>query len=260
MAGRPYVERPRGNLFQNAAAANGNGNILDVAGLASVSFQVSGTLTGSIVNFEFTIDNTNWLALQVSNVANGVISTTTTAAGGFVAAVAGLSQVRARVSNYTGSDAITVGGMGVAVGQGPFSNTQLIHKTLELDGTSGKGLINTSGTLFTVTGEVLVAVIAGYCTESLVSAGGGKVYLGVQNQVELFISATLATTIDTGMFWVDDSTREANGGEAVPAGCKDTAITSNIICSANVASVTDGTLRFDLYWMPLSADGNVVAA
>lgn len=102
--------------MQNAAGATGNGNALDVTGLASLGLQVSGTFVGTVA-FEGTVDDANWVALQVAAVNTGAVSTTTTAAGLFGCSVAGLSQVRARVSAWA-SGSVTVIGHAIRQGAG----------------------------------------------------------------------------------------------------------------------------------------------
>src|SRR3990167_4013531 len=82
--------------------------------------------------------------------------------------------------------------------------------------------------LFTVTGEVLVRAIAGFCTTNLTEAAPtATLALGVTGSTALFVAATTATAIDANLFWVD-TVPDANGG-ALPAACKDILITDNII-------------------------------
>ena len=94
--------------LQAAAAATGNGTAMAVAGIHTVTVQVSGTFAGTIT-FEGTQDNTNWVALRAYNLTTGVVATTTTGAGIFAICVVGLQHFRARVSAYT-SGAITATG------------------------------------------------------------------------------------------------------------------------------------------------------
>lgn len=133
----------------------------------------------------------------------------------------------------------------------------LAQKTVAFDGSTGNGEAGTVS-IFTVTGEVLVALMSNYCSENLASAGAPTLVLGVTGDTDLFITSTTALDIDAGLFWVSD-TPTANG-IAVPAALKDIAITDSIVATVGVADITDGTIRFDLYWMPLSADGKVAAA
>jgi hypothetical protein len=97
--------------LQNAADETGNGETFFVDHMGTLALQVSGTFEGT-VTFEATLDGVNWVSLQMRSVTDGSIVTTATAPGIFVAAVAGLTAVRARISAYT-SGSITVRGFAV---------------------------------------------------------------------------------------------------------------------------------------------------
>ena len=69
-------------------------------------------------------------------------------------------------------------------------------KTVTFDGASGTGLNEVAVPIFTVTGEVLIVALVPFCTEDLISAGGGTLALGVTGSTSLLIAATTATVID----------------------------------------------------------------
>ena len=102
--------------MQTAAAATGNGTPAITADRAALVMQIAGTFVGT-VTFEATIDDTNWIAVQVANLNNGAVTTTATAPGLFACMVAGLHAVRARVSAWT-SGTITVTGIATSIGAG----------------------------------------------------------------------------------------------------------------------------------------------
>ena len=137
------------------------------------------------------------------------------------------------------------------------------QKSLTFTGAAGLGAIGTFA-LFTVTGEVLIVALVPFCTVDVgVDAGTfvASMQLGVTGATNLLIATTPAADIDANEFWVD-STPDANG-VAVPAGLKDIAITADItgeVTSTGTQKVNAGTIRFDLYWLPLSSDGLVVPA
>src|SRR5574343_542432 len=107
--------------------------------------------------------------------------------------------------------------------------------------------------LFTVTGEVLVCYIVGFCTVLLTEAAPtATLALGVTGSTSLFIGATTATAIDANEFWV--STTPTANGIAVPAACRDIVITDNIIATVAAQAVDSGAVRGDVYWLPLSGD------
>ena len=111
--------------------------------------------------------------------------------------------------------------------------------------------------LFTVTGEVLIEKIVPFCTTLLTEAvATATLALGVTGSTALFIAATTAVDIDANEFWVD-TTPDANG-IAVPAALKDIAITDDVIGTVATQAVNGGVLRVDIWWRPLSGDGNVV--
>lgn len=135
----------------------------------------------------------------------------------------------------------------------------LATKTLTFTGAANLGQAATNATLFTVTGEVLVAAIVPFCTVLLDEAAPtATVSLGVTGSTALFIAATNSVDIDANEFWVD-SAPDANG-IAVPAALKDIAITDNILVANAAQNTTSGSIRFDVYWMPLSAGSSLVAA
>ena len=128
--------------------------------------------------------------------------------------------------------------------------------TRAYDGTAGNGAVG-AASIFTVTGEVLIALLTATCTETLAGATA-TISLGVTGDTAALIGATTATTITNGLAW-HDATPKANL-EAVPAALKDIWITDNILTQIAVADVTNGTLRFTLWWLPISNDANVVLA
>tara|TARA_R110000868_G_scaffold135264_2_gene347707 strand:+ start:2999 stop:3349 length:351 start_codon:yes stop_codon:yes gene_type:complete len=104
--------------MQDAAVATGNGTAIRCVdgsngAMTTVTCQVQGTFSATIT-FEGTVDNTNWVAIGFTSLADGTTTATTaTAAGLFRATVLGLQQVRARVSGYVSG---TCNVTGIAVG------------------------------------------------------------------------------------------------------------------------------------------------
>jgi len=138
-------------------------------------------------------------------------------------------------------------------------------KSVTFDGTAGLGAQG-AVPLFTVTGEIIVVYLVPYVVLTLgQDVGTPTLALGVTNSTGLFIGATTATALATGEFWT-----EATGGGTAAAGVglpaagtsapqlKDVAVTSNIIGTVGGTNkVNAGTLRLDMYWLPLSSDGAV---
>jgi hypothetical protein len=130
------------------------------------------------------------------------------------------------------------------------------RKTITFDGTAGGGAAGTNVTVFTVTGEILVAAIVPYCTTLLTEAvAGATVSLGVTSSVVLFIAATNSPDIDADEFWVD--TAPDARGVALPAALKDIVITENVVVAPATQNTDSGVVDFTLYWMALSTDASV---
>ena len=126
---------------------------------------------------------------------------------------------------------------------------------------AGAGLNAAETAIFNVTGDVIVEYIVPFCLVDLTQAGATPTLaLGVVGNTAIFLQGTTATAIDAGKFWLDTTPAEV-GAIAVPAACKQIAITANIQCIVGGTSNIDaGSIRFDVYWRPLSSDGAVVAA
>lgn len=97
-----------GALMQNAAAATANGTTLNVNGFSVATLQLTGTFSAT-VTWEANIDETNWVAVQATNLNDGTAATTATAAGLFRIQCFGLAQIRARVSTYASGNVTVLG-------------------------------------------------------------------------------------------------------------------------------------------------------
>lgn len=136
-----------------------------------------------------------------------------------------------------------------------------VTKTVTFTGASGLGATGTATTFFTVTGQVLIALMVPFCTDDLTEDGGGDstLILGVTGSTALFIAATDADLLNTDTFWVDNAPDAF--GVALPSALADILITGDILVTfAGVDDTDGGTLRIDLAWIPFSPDANVVPA
>lgn len=100
-------------LMQNAAVAAGNGNLAPctsaaLGAMTTLTMQITG-ISGDTITFEATIDGTNFVALQATNLNTGSAATTATANGLYRIVCAGLTSVRARISTFS-AGTITVRG------------------------------------------------------------------------------------------------------------------------------------------------------
>jgi hypothetical protein len=94
--------------LQNAAAATGNGTVMNIDGFKAVAVQVSGTFVGT-VTFETSVDGTNFVATGVTPAAGGAAVSTATAPGLWNLTPNGVTQLRVRVSAYTSGTITAVG-------------------------------------------------------------------------------------------------------------------------------------------------------
>lgn len=118
----------------------------------------------------------------------------------------------------------------------------------------------TSGvtTIFTVTGDVLVRIIA-VCT-TLLEGASATLELGVTGNTASLIAQTTATGIDANEIWNDatpvvgvETLANITGPHVIVNGL-------DIIETTATASITAGQIYYICLYRALSADGNVVAA
>jgi len=138
------------------------------------------------------------------------------------------------------------------------SQLQRTSKTITFTGAANLGAVG-AVPLFTVTGTVLVVYLVPQCTVDLTEAlATATLALGVTGSTALFIAATTATAIDATEFWF--STTPTAAGLALPAALKDIPIAAGIIGTVAAQAVNGGTLRLDLWWVPVSSGSLIVPA
>jgi hypothetical protein len=112
MSGKKFTTK---QTLQDAVVATGPGAALDVTGLSRIGFYVTMAGTG-LVGFEATIDGQEWHGLKATCTDNTVpASTVADAAGLYLASVAGLAQVRAKVLAVAGG-ALSVAAVATSAG------------------------------------------------------------------------------------------------------------------------------------------------
>src|SRR5262249_36284594 len=77
--------------LQNAATATGNGTAIQTTYFGGVICQVTGTFSATIT-FEGTVDQSNWVSVNATNLSTSADSTTATAAGLYFANLPGVEQ------------------------------------------------------------------------------------------------------------------------------------------------------------------------
>ena len=112
--------------LQTAAVANGNGTALTTSGYSGGMIYVNCTVAcsgGTTVNFEGTIDGTNFVAMQGMPLSGGAPVTTATTTGAFAFDWAGFSQVRARISGYSAGTITATAVAGATQSLQPFTQS-----------------------------------------------------------------------------------------------------------------------------------------
>ena len=115
-------------------------------------------------------------------------------------------------------------------------------------------------TLFTVTGDVLVTMLAAKCTTDLTSAGAPGLEIGVVGNTSLFTGSLVDPTGWDSGEWADGNSGvyRAGGGEPLFESSENNyPISANIVQTIASATITGGVVRWYLQYVPLSGDGLV---
>lgn len=108
-------------------------------------------------------------------------------------------------------------------------------------------------TLFTVTGVVSMRIFA-VCSSDLTSGGAATIEVGIAGNTAALIAQTTATAIDNGEIWIDTGPATV---ELLPAL---SIVTNDVIQTIGTTTISGGVLTYYCVWVPVSIDGNVVAA
>jgi len=129
-------------------------------------------------------------------------------------------------------------------------------KSITFNGTTvgGIGVL----TLFTVTGEVLIKRIMPFCITGPTGTATASISLGITVNGVLFAAGTTAINMDTDEWWLSGT--PSAGGAALVAAMKEVVTTNDVILTVATDVVSDGSVRFDIDWEPLSAGSTLVAA
>lgn len=138
------------------------------------------------------------------------------------------------------------------------ANGLTVSKTMTFDGatTNDPGDFDGTGnpaTLFTITGEVALNVFA-ICTTDLTGASA-TVEVGTATSTAALCNQVTATNVDDHESWHD-----ANQGVGINVAGHWHIVDEDVIQTVGTANITGGVLQYYCWWVPLSADGKVVAA
>lgn len=155
-----------------------------VAGQGSIGIQITGTWSGTIT-FQGSIDNTNFVTLQVIPSTSATPVTTTTGNGVWTASIAGLTSVRARMTSFSdGTAVVTFRVAQSAKSRGGSSGG---------GGGSGDALVSDPLSQFASTTSAQLAGVISNETGS-----GVLVYNNSPTFITPTLGAATATTLDTG--------------------------------------------------------------
>lgn len=133
-----------------------------------------------------------------------------------------------------------------------------VDKTAAFTAGAGTGDVGTFA-LFTVTGSVIVKILAEVTETVVEGVGGGTIEVGITGSTAAIIAQSVSTTLDVDEIW-HDATPDVD--IELLSVIKEFVIVGGADIFATIAgqNITDGTVVFYCFWTPLSSDGLVVAA
>ena len=133
--------------------------------------------------------------------------------------------------------------------------------TIAFTGAAGLGAVGTVA-LFTITGRIWIDTLTAFCTEALAeAAASATVACGVAADTDAFIAVTNAIDIDLNEWW-NSATPAAGAVTITGTGTtgpstlqKRKLVSTNIILTVAAQNITDGTIVFDVFYMPVTDNG-----
>lgn len=155
---------------------------------------------------------------------------------------------------------ISVGPAGISK---PVYSTSFTKPDITAAGASGAWTTaNSPITIFTVTGAVLARVYGVVGAVALTSTGAtGTLAVGITNSTQLFLPTTTVSAAGQfliGGVWVD-STPTVLGKVLVATPLTFALVNSSIVLTIATNNMTAGAMTLYCDWIPVSANGNVVA-
>jgi len=98
-------------VMHSAAVTNANGSAVQLVGRKSAVIQTTGTFTGA-VNFEVVVGGSTWATVALADIGDTTrtrMTQTTTTGVYLLEDAGGVSQLRARLSDYTGGSVTVYG-------------------------------------------------------------------------------------------------------------------------------------------------------
>jgi hypothetical protein len=207
--------------LQSAAGANGNGTALALLGMASVILTVTQAAFTGTINFEVSEDGTNWTFLQVqqegtNNILTSVTGATTTSVVVYEGSVAGLAQIRARISGFSAGTA-TVTAHAIPSTDAPRvmnANVAVLPSIVQKIGALGTGgqasLAKAFAANNTQGNSIIVVCAVGNGTTATVTDSAGNTYTNAVN-------AAVSTTFSSQIFYATNIAGGANTVTVTPS-------------------------------------------
>lgn len=131
--------------------------------------------------------------------------------------------------------------------------TRHVTSTIAFDGNAGNGATG-DVTVFTITGRVWLLGITAFCTEDLTEGGAtATVQLGTPARDGLLIAVVNAVDIDINKWWTDGTpVTELDQMDAIQV---DVLLSANIVILVTSQAVSNGTIIFDAFYIPITSDG-----
>lgn len=139
-----------------------------------------------------------------------------------------------------------------------------VSKTITFDGGTADAIGDASGSsnpfdIFTVTGEVIVKVMAICSTNLTESAATATLEVGTSNDTAEILAQTNATDIDAGNLW-HDASPDSDVENLSVLSEKVVVNGADVIGTVATKDITAGVIEFVCFWYPLSGDADVAAA
>jgi len=225
------------HTFQAAVVATASGTAMSVGGLPAVAVQITG-ITSATITFEGTLDGTNWVAVQASNLGDGTVGTTASANGLYLIPTTGLDELRCRISTY-------VSGTITTIGKGVLSTTGMSLADVDIE--VGEILtVKIDQTTPGTTDSVSVATSQG-AGAAIGATSGAAVITDATGTIQQYLRGLVKLAITAGGFLVRATV--ASGGVASGAVASGAVAAGAIVDGADVtqgtttdaAVVTDAT-------------------
>ncbi len=139
--------------------------------------------------------------------------------------------------------------------RGLSSSPRAARKTHQVTASTGTTAID----LFTITGRVLILTFTAYCTETINPENGDEtIEVGGATDPNGILPQITASTLDVTEWWVAAAT---GGVVPMPATTLDMLTDEDIILTvAGTTGYDDGTVVYDVRYIPVTDDGALAAA